>query len=117
MAANRIPEAVRQLIADSIDSIAELEAILLLRRERDRFWSVEEAGRRLYVSEVVAGHVLSVLTERGFFDVFPADDDTKFAGTWGNYPWFDDGIVAVSSTEEGLFILKNRSMSATTSAN
>ena len=41
----------------------------------------------------------------------------KFAGTWGNYPWFDDGIVAVSSTEEGLFILRNRSKSSTTSAN
>lgn len=57
------------------------------------------------------------LTERGFFDMFPADDETKFAGTWGNYPFFDDGIVAVTSTEEGLFILKNRSKSSTTSAN
>ena len=57
------------------------------------------------------------LTERGYFDVFPSDDDTKFAGTWGNYPYFDDGIVAVTSTEEGLFILRNRSKSATTSAN
>jgi len=57
------------------------------------------------------------LTERGFFDVYPADDSTTFAGTWGNYPYFDDGIVAVTGIEEGLFILKNRSKSATTSAN
>lgn len=56
------------------------------------------------------------LTERGFFDVFPADDETKSAGTWGNCPFFDDGIVAVSSTEEGLFILKNRAKSSSTDA-
>jgi choice-of-anchor B domain-containing protein len=48
------------------------------------------------------------LTERGFFDVYPADDHTGFAGTWGNYPYFDSGTVAVTGIEEGLFILKPR---------
>ncbi len=52
------------------------------------------------------------LKERGFFDVYPADDSTTFAGTWGNYPFFDDGIVAVTGIEEGLFILKSRVRSA-----
>jgi hypothetical protein len=40
--------------------------------------------------------------------VYPADDATTFAGTWGNYPFFDNGIVAVTGIEEGLFILKPR---------
>jgi choice-of-anchor B domain-containing protein len=48
------------------------------------------------------------LKERGFFDVYPADDSTTFAGTWGNYPFFDSGIVAVTGIEEGLFVLKPR---------
>lgn len=48
------------------------------------------------------------LKERGYFDVYPADDSTTFAGTWGNYPFFDSGIVAVTGIEEGLFILKPR---------
>ena len=48
------------------------------------------------------------LTERGFFDVYPADDHTGFAGTWGNYPYFGSGTVAVTGIEEGLFILKPR---------
>jgi choice-of-anchor B domain-containing protein len=48
------------------------------------------------------------LTERGFFDVYPANDDTTFAGTWGNYPYFDSGIVVVTGIEEGLFVLKPR---------
>lgn len=46
--------------------------------------------------------------ERGFFDVYPADDETQFAGTWGNYPYFDSGTVVVTGIEEGLFVLKPR---------
>jgi choice-of-anchor B domain-containing protein len=48
------------------------------------------------------------LVERGFFDVYPADDETQFAGTWGNYPFFDSGTVVVTGIEEGLFVLKPR---------
>ena len=48
------------------------------------------------------------LKESGYFDVFPVNDETTFAGTWGNYPYFDSGIVAVTGIEEGLFILKPR---------
>ena len=56
------------------------------------------------------------LTERGFFDVYPANDDTTFAGTWGNYPFLDSGTVLVTGIEEGLFVLKSRAMSATDDA-
>ena len=52
------------------------------------------------------------LTERGYFDVYPVDDDTAFAGTWGNYPFFDSGTVVVTGIEEGLFVLKPRVKSA-----
>jgi choice-of-anchor B domain-containing protein len=52
------------------------------------------------------------LTERGYFDVYPADDHTGFAGTWGNYPFFDSGTVVVTGIEEGLFVLKPRVKSA-----
>ena len=52
------------------------------------------------------------LTERGYFDVYPADDHTGFAGTWGNYPFFDSGTVVVTGIEEGLFVLKPRLRSA-----
>ncbi|MGC5584625.1 choice-of-anchor B family protein [Ornithinimicrobium sp. W1665] len=48
------------------------------------------------------------MKEAGWFDVYPADDDTSFAGTWSNYPWFDDGKVVVTGTEEGLFVLESR---------
>lgn len=67
MAADEIPEAARRLIAERIDSIPELEAVLLLREYRTREWTAAEAGARLYVSRTVAAHILSVLEARGFF--------------------------------------------------
>jgi len=66
MLLEEIPEAVRRLVVEAIDSVPELEAVLLLRSHADRDWSVEEAGARLYVSVTVAAHVLDVLTQRGF---------------------------------------------------
>ena len=39
----------------------------------------------------------------------PYDDDvTAFGGSWSNYPFFPSGVIAVSSWNEGLFILKKR---------
>lgn len=65
---SEIPEPVRRLLLESIDTVPQLEAILLLREHRDRGWTVQEAGERLYVSPTVAAHTLSCLTERGFFE-------------------------------------------------
>jgi choice-of-anchor B domain-containing protein len=48
------------------------------------------------------------MREIGWFDVYPNDDETKFAGTWSNYPFFDSGIVVMSGVEEGLFVLEPR---------
>ena len=67
MADDPIPSAVRRLIAEHIDSVPELEALLLFRENPSRDWSADEAGQRLYVSTAVATHVLNVLCARGFF--------------------------------------------------
>jgi choice-of-anchor B domain-containing protein len=42
----------------------------------------------------------------GFFDVHPANNNASFNGTWSNYPYFDSGVVIVSSIERGLFVLR-----------
>ncbi|SOC57974.1 choice-of-anchor B family protein [Ornithinimicrobium cerasi] len=49
---------------------------------------------------------------RGFFDVFPADDRTEFYGSWGTYPYFGDGKVVVTSSDEGVFVLESRAKSS-----
>ena len=37
----------------------------------------------------------------GFFDVFPADDEAEFNGTWSNYPYFASGNIIVSGHRAG----------------
>ena len=48
------------------------------------------------------------LTEAGFFDIYPADDEAEFNGAWSNYPYFPSGSVVVSGIEQGLFVLRPR---------
>ncbi|MBY5162792.1 choice-of-anchor B family protein [Salsipaludibacter albus] len=52
----------------------------------------------------------SGLEEVAYFDVYPDNDNATFeGGTWSNYPYFrQKGVVAVSSIDRGLFILKPR---------
>ncbi|HVF66929.1 MAG TPA: choice-of-anchor B family protein [Pyrinomonadaceae bacterium] len=46
------------------------------------------------------------LSEVAFFDVYPADDQSLFNGTWSNYPFFASGTVIASGIEQGLFVLR-----------
>jgi hypothetical protein len=66
MASSGVPDPVKRLIAERIDSVPELEAVLLLREHPDRDWTASEAGQRLYVSTTVAAHVLAKLAQDGF---------------------------------------------------
>lgn len=50
MASDPIPDEVRQFILNNIDSVAELEGLLLLRRSPETAWSAGELARELYVS-------------------------------------------------------------------
>jgi hypothetical protein len=63
--ADELPENVKRLIAERIESIPELEAVLLLREHPTRDWDAEEAGARLYVSRTIAAHLLAALAGRG----------------------------------------------------
>lgn len=46
--------------------------------------------------------------ERGYFDTFPVDDRNDFFGAWGAFPFFGDGKVVVTSSDEGVFVLDSR---------
>ena len=45
------------------------------------------------------------IREVAYFDVYPQSDEPYFAGSWSSYPWFESGIIAVSSMDYGLYIL------------
>jgi len=46
------------------------------------------------------------LSTVGFFDVLPSRTTANFAGTWSVFPYYKSKVVAVSSIDYGLFIVK-----------
>lgn len=77
MAEDLIPEDVRDFVIKHIDSIAHLEALLLLRGNPDEYWTVDSTASRLYISEKETASVLSRLCSLGFITV----DDGVFRYT------------------------------------
>lgn len=59
-----LPDSVRRFLLGHIDSVAELEGLLLMRRERLVPWTAAALAQRLYVGEEVAALVLDVLHRR-----------------------------------------------------
>ncbi len=60
------------------------------------------SGLRIHsLEDVAAGE----LTEVAFFDVYPANDNASFNGSWSVFPFFDSGTVIVGGIEQGLFVL------------
>jgi hypothetical protein len=66
MDGDAIPADVREFILRYIESIAELEALLLLRREAHVLWHEQSLGQRLYIPEQAAGEILGRLAAIGF---------------------------------------------------
>lgn len=49
--------------------------------------------------------------EVGFFDTVPHGENVpSFGGSWSNYPFFQSGIIVVTSGDEGMFILRKRTV-------
>ena len=58
--------------------------------------------RILDSSNITAG----TLTETGYFDTWPSDDNPAFDGAWNVYPYFESGTLIVSDINAGLFTLR-----------
>ena len=84
MADDAIPADLRDFIARSIDSVGQLEALLLLRDNAAEAWDVARIAKRLYVNESEAAAILSHLVEQGFVTerngAYRYDRDGKQAG-------------------------------------
>ncbi|HET9229563.1 MAG TPA: choice-of-anchor B family protein, partial [Thermoanaerobaculia bacterium] len=46
------------------------------------------------------------LTEVGYFDIVPENDDAVFDGAWGAYPYFRSGTILVPGLNQGLYLLR-----------
>ncbi|MCH9015440.1 MAG: choice-of-anchor B family protein [Gemmatimonadetes bacterium] len=106
-------ESTRTLVWD----IEDLDDPILVRE----FWGETPAidhnlyvrGDLLYQSNYKAGlRILDISDpenprEVAYFDTRPVGDNSPgFSGSWSNYPFFESGMIIVSSMNEGLFILQ-----------
>jgi hypothetical protein len=64
MSREEIADDVFEFLAQRIDSVPQLEALLLLWEEPTRAWSAPELAARIYVEASVAAHVLASLQRR-----------------------------------------------------
>ncbi len=72
-------------------------------------------GQTMYQSNYQSGlRVLDISDpenpiETGFFDTVPfGDNSAGMGGSWSNYPFFESGLVIVTSGSEGLFVLRKQ---------
>jgi hypothetical protein len=61
-----LPDAVRTFVLESLDSVAELEGLLLVRLSRTQHWSATTLADRLYITDDQARRVLEALHRRAF---------------------------------------------------
>jgi len=59
-----ISPRVLKFIAEKIDSVAELETLLIMSDDEQRAWSVQEIAARLYTEVSKASRTLEVLARR-----------------------------------------------------
>lgn len=108
-------DRTRTLIWD----VADLDDPLLLKEHFAETGTIDHnqyvRGNRLYQANLMSGlRVLDISDvanpiEIGFFDTVPDDAGLPaFGGAWSNYPFFESGVVVVSSWSEGLFVLRPR---------
>ena len=64
MTGEQLPDLVRAFILKYIDSVAELEGLLLVRSTAGAAWDVSQLAARLYISEAEAHAVLQTLHRR-----------------------------------------------------
>jgi hypothetical protein len=62
---NRLSEDVHRFLYQNIDSVEQLEVLLLLRRLPDRGWTAEEVARELYSHPSSILHRMTSLAGRG----------------------------------------------------
>lgn len=65
MADDGIPDDIREFIGRYIDSIGQLEALLLLRADPSAKWDAAVAAKRLYIEEREGAEILKRLCEDG----------------------------------------------------
>lgn len=70
---NSIPEDIARFVLDKIDSVAQLEALLLLRGNPKKEWDVAAVAKSLYVDDNQAHATLVRLVEESLVVALPRE--------------------------------------------
>jgi len=71
-------------------------------------------GNQFFLASYTAGlRVLDIsqidtkkVSESGFFDTYPVNNNAAFEGVWNIYPFFESGVIAINDINSGLFLVK-----------
>jgi hypothetical protein len=66
MSDDDLPEDIRRFILEKIDSVIQMEALLLFLSDPQAAWPASAIGGRLYISVPEAYEMLAALKDRGF---------------------------------------------------
>ena len=69
----------------------------------DYFLANYRAGVRILDLSQIASNII---TEIGFFDTYPENDNAAFDGVWNVYPFFQSENIVISDIDRGLFIVR-----------
>jgi Mn-dependent DtxR family transcriptional regulator len=76
--ADPIPEPVLRFLADRIETVPHLEALLLLWQNTDQEWTADQVSTRVYVNREAAQQILQDLARHGLVKGTPY----RFATDW-----------------------------------
>jgi choice-of-anchor B domain-containing protein len=77
----------------------------------DKFYlSNNTAGLRVVdLSDIASG----TMTETGFFDSYPSNNNAGYNGAWNVYPFFESGNIVISDRSSGFLLVKSQLLSIT----
>ncbi|HET8810319.1 MAG TPA: choice-of-anchor B family protein [Flavobacteriaceae bacterium] len=76
-------------------------------------------GNMFYLSNYTAGlRIIDIsdianqnITEVGYFDTYPENNDASFSGVWSNYPYFASDNIVISDINRGFFLVRSNALS------
>ena len=75
---------------------------------QDLVWEANySSGLHILDAALIPSGTLSL---EAYFDTYVTDNNKHYDGAWGNYPYFESGVVLVSDYDNGLFILRPRTL-------
>ena len=69
----RLPDPIRRFLKEAVTSVEDLEIVLLLRRNPERYWDAESVSDRLEISRQLAAASLETLARHNLLDVRLSD--------------------------------------------